>query len=140
MSLHVCCHVLETNETDNLVSCAQRPRDAKRSRYYNEDVLNTALLMLFVIGFIIMPQTSSRLKKRSGAQMLDLHVRRVKTVYDLSHFIPAPLFLQRRVNPATHRTHLRQVLIMESAFWSFSLLHSSPQKFHNNKMNSAALV
>lgn len=72
MSLHVCCHVLETNETEDLLSHAQRPRDARGSRYYSENVLGSTLLMLLVIGFIIMPHTSSRAKKRSGAQMLHL--------------------------------------------------------------------
>lgn len=52
MSLHVCCHVLETNETENLLSHAQRPRDARGSRYYSEDILGTTLLMLLVVGFI----------------------------------------------------------------------------------------
>lgn len=73
MSLHVCCHVLGTNETDNELSCAHRARDARGSRYYREDILGRALLLLLVIGFMIMPHTSSRFNKRSGAQMLDLH-------------------------------------------------------------------
>lgn len=60
MSLRVCCHVLETNETDNLLCCVHRHRDARGSRYYSEDILGRALLMLLVIGFMIMPHTPAQ--------------------------------------------------------------------------------